>query len=89
VLCLNVFEYLDDPGFAVSLLPATLKPGGVFGCPGTSPENVNSVWRCCAVVQICTTEKLEVIETIELRTGRQQRAISVRARVGLVKTSGL
>jgi len=30
VLCLNVLEYLDDPGAVVSLLRATLKPDGVL-----------------------------------------------------------
>jgi glycosyltransferase involved in cell wall biosynthesis len=30
VLCLNVLEYLDDPGYAVSLLRGTLKPAGVL-----------------------------------------------------------
>src|ERR1022692_3481854 len=30
VLCLNVLEYLDDPGYAVNLLRDTLKPGGVL-----------------------------------------------------------
>jgi glycosyltransferase involved in cell wall biosynthesis len=30
VLCLNVLEYLDDPGSAVNLLRATLKPAGVL-----------------------------------------------------------
>jgi SAM-dependent methyltransferase len=30
VLCLNVLEYMDDPGYAVSLLRATLKAGGVL-----------------------------------------------------------
>jgi glycosyltransferase involved in cell wall biosynthesis len=30
VLCLNVLEYLDDAGYAVSLLRATLKPGGTL-----------------------------------------------------------
>lgn len=28
VLCLNVLEYLEDPGYAVNLLRDTLKPGG-------------------------------------------------------------
>jgi glycosyltransferase involved in cell wall biosynthesis len=30
VLCLNVLEYLDDPGYAVSLLRGALKPAGVL-----------------------------------------------------------
>jgi glycosyltransferase involved in cell wall biosynthesis len=30
VLCLNVLEYLDDPGYAVNLLRTTLKPAGVL-----------------------------------------------------------
>ena len=30
VLCLNVLEYLDDPGAVVDSLRATLKPGGVL-----------------------------------------------------------
>jgi glycosyltransferase involved in cell wall biosynthesis len=30
VLCLNVLEYLEDPGYAVSLLRGTLKPAGVL-----------------------------------------------------------
>jgi glycosyltransferase involved in cell wall biosynthesis len=30
VLCLNVLEYLDDPGYAVNLLRDTLKPAGVL-----------------------------------------------------------
>src|ERR1035438_7939745 len=30
VLCLNVLEYLDDPGYAVSLLRGTLKPAGIL-----------------------------------------------------------
>ncbi len=30
VLCLNVLEYMDDPGYAVSLLRATLKATGVL-----------------------------------------------------------
>jgi glycosyltransferase involved in cell wall biosynthesis len=30
VLCLNVLEYLDDPGYVASLLRATLKPAGVL-----------------------------------------------------------
>ena len=30
MLCLNVLEYLDDPGYAVNLLRDTLKPGGVL-----------------------------------------------------------
>jgi glycosyltransferase involved in cell wall biosynthesis len=30
VLCLNVLEYMDDPGYAVSLLRAVLKPEGIL-----------------------------------------------------------
>jgi len=30
VLCLNVLEYLDDPGYALSLLRAVLKPAGTL-----------------------------------------------------------